>query len=360
MLDFKKIFDEYAAHNKRVFAHDRTQTVGASEVFDCIRKTFFKKTGAPKDVDAEDSWGAAARGDLIENYYVVPALDFALPEGLDYLYAGAHQETFIDTAAKISATPDGLVTNLPKNALIKYGITDIGTSEIVVEIKSVDPRVNLKEAKVIHRGQAIMQMGLIREQTNYKPNYAVILYFDASFLDKVTVFVIEYSEETYKNGKSRAKRVFSAENALSLPAEGKLSTSCDFCPFTSACATASKGAMPAETKTYKYGPDEQAKMAILVKEHAESAKTEKYAKENKAKLGEEIKEYLRSLQIRRMAGDKNNGDDWRVSYTFVGGKSSFDLNAMREDGIDVDAYKVDGDGHERVTITVKSDQGMVS
>lgn len=353
MIDFKKIFDDYAKSKQRVFTHDRTQTVGASEAFDCIRKAYFKKTGAEKDPDAEDSWGASSRGDLIENYHVVPALDAFLPEGYDYFYAGEFQKTFVDLENKISATPDGLVAGVSADALKLYGVDDLGSNEFVLEIKSVDPRVNLKEAKIVHRGQAIIQMGLIREQTNYKPNFAIILYFDASFLDKMTPFVIPFDEGVYNTAKKRAKSVYAAEDAGALQAEGKLSNSCDFCPFTQACARASKEAMPPEAKTYKYSDEDRAEMKILIDAQTKAAADEKDAEQRKKKASEDIKGLLKKLQIRRMAGDKEKGEGWSVSYTFVAGREVLDTNAMRADGIDIDSYKVAGEGHERVTISSK-------
>lgn len=346
-IDFKKIFDSYSKAHPKIFAHDRSQSVGASEAFDCIRKTFFKKTGAAKDPDYEDSWGATSRGDLIENYHVVPALDEFLPEGAFYVGAGEDQKTFIDKDHPLSATPDGLVSGVPKNALKKYGIADLESDCFVLEIKSIDPRVNLLEEKAIHKGQAIVQLGLIREQTEYKPMYAVILYFNASFLDDISVFVVKFDEVIFNNARARSKQVFGAKEARELTAEGKITHSCDICPYTSACASATEKDMPPEESNSTISQEDVDTMESLAVEAKAAAKVMKDAEVKKKILDNSIKDLLKKIGRRRLAGPNA-----KVSYTFVQGRSKFDHEAMKEDGIDLDSYKTIGDGHERITVTL--------
>src|SRR6516225_8847911 len=127
----------YAKTTARVFAH-REQTVGASEIGQCARKTFFVKNardricGVAADADYTNSYGAALRGRLFEDHFWVPALRARY--GNKLLYAGAHQRTF--TSEFLSATPDGLLIKQPRNVLAaNFGIPDIGNGSLVVEAK---------------------------------------------------------------------------------------------------------------------------------------------------------------------------------------------------------------------------------
>ena len=66
----KQALDAYAATLERQFPHDRTQTVGASEIGQCARKTYYTKNegdhlyGSPRDLDYADSYGARLRGSM--------------------------------------------------------------------------------------------------------------------------------------------------------------------------------------------------------------------------------------------------------------------------------------------------------
>src|ERR1017187_7616806 len=176
---------------KRVFKQDRTKTVGASEVGTCARRVWYAKQSHEKDASYVDRWGATERGNLIENKLWEPALKKKYKGKL--LYSGTKQRSFKD--GPISATPDGLLL-LPRDALKEsHGIKDIAADCILLECKSIDPRVDLKEARHHHILQAQAQLGCVRAKTKYKPVYCVISYIDASFLDNITEFVVKFDPE---------------------------------------------------------------------------------------------------------------------------------------------------------------------
>ena len=58
---------------------------------------------------------------------------------------------------------------------------DIGADCLLLECKSIDPRVKLDAPKPEHRYQVIVQLGVVRETTEFQPRYAIISYIDASF-----------------------------------------------------------------------------------------------------------------------------------------------------------------------------------
>lgn len=352
-LDFAKMFHDYAAQNKKTFEFDRSQSLGASEVFGCIRMSWAKKHGAPENEGEEDSWGATSRGDLIEQYHVVPALDATLPATSNYIGAGDQQKTFVDPVSKLSATPDGLVDGLDADALQIYGVDDIESDCIVTEIKSIDPRVDLKEEKAIHRGQVITQMGLIRENTEFKPMWALIMYFDASFLDKMSFFPVKFDEEIYAQGKLRAAKVFTTTDPAELRAEGKLGNGCDFCKYTTWCAALTESQMPPDVPKTLATPLQREKLKPLAEEYAEIQGKLKTLDARKDELGEQIKDALKLFKTRRLSGDKKAGETWSVSYTFIAGRETLDKGAMMADGINLSDYKTTGDGYERIVIKNK-------
>ena len=350
-LDFKKMFHDYAEQNQKVFSHDRTKTLGASEVFGCIRMAWAKKHGVEKN-DEENSWGATARGDLIEQYHVVPILDSMLPKSMGYIGAGTEQKTFVDEEQFLSATPDGLIDGLDSDALADYGIEDIESNCIVTEIKSIDPRVSLTEEKAIHRGQVIVQMGLIRAQTDYKPMYALIMYFDASFLDKMAFYVVKFDEKVYEQAGIRSKKVFTTNDPSTLRAEGKLNNGCDFCQFTNWCSRLTEDSMP-PLDGGKDTPEERDALKPLAEEYSKVSADHKRLETRKDELKEIIKDKLKTFKKRSVKGDKKAGDAWSVSYSFIQGRETLDKGAMAADGIDLDQYMKVGDGYDRLSITFK-------
>jgi len=347
-LDFEAMFKAYIADSQKVWAHDRSTTLGASEVFGCLRKGWFAKRGAEfgytKDEDYEETWGATRRGDIIENHFVVPALQY-LPKGIKALYAGSDQHTLV--SGKNSATPDGLLTGLKRNALEKYGIEDIGGNCVMLEIKSIDPRVGLREEKAIHHGQTQVQMGLVRELTEHKPNYAVILYVDASFLDNIKVFVVKFEEKLWNTAKKRATNVWAIDDPTKFAPEGKFDGSCEYCPFKAACAKVQTGSIPDSGK--KHIPLEDIEMTRLVKAYDEAKAAHdkaEYAFEL-AKNG--IKERMRELKENRVSGD------WgKASWVKIAGRKTTDLKRLAEDypEINIADYETEGLPYEKLTVNL--------
>jgi hypothetical protein len=353
ILDFDKIFNKYIASDakQKKWMYDRNLSMGASEAFDCLRKAYFKKFGFEADPDFDQSWGAMERGNLIEDYYVVPALEIGLPEGLDLIGAGqADQTTFLDEETRLSATPDGLIAGLPSNALSLYGIDDIESDCVTVEVKSIDPRVSLTEEKAIHRGQVNIQMGLIRDQTDFKPRYAVILYVDASFLDNITPFVVRFDEKTYEAAKVRAKKVFSAKKPEDLAAEGKVTGACKFCPFSSRCNGINLAAVPTESFDKTTSDKDRQAMAKMVFGEQEAKERQKLAEMDVERIRLEMKEFLKKLGTRNL---KATDGEWNVTYSTQKGRTGLDREAMEDDGIDLTKYEKVGEGFEVLRVTTK-------
>lgn len=355
-LNFKKMFDEWVADTQKTWGHDRSKTLGGSEVFGCIRKAWYSRNKTPKDVDYEERWGALRRGDIIENHLVVPAMDHAAAKnGFKISYHGEDQNTLFADGYPLSVTPDGLLSGLPRDALSLYGVEDHGSDCCMLEIKSIDPRVDLAEEKAIHHGQTQIQMGLIRENTEFKPNYAVLLYINASFLDDMDVFVVKFDPEKYQIAKDRARLVYETNDPNLLMREGKIDGSCQYCPFQDACLNTTAHGMPVkDPEKKKKGKKTETDPALvdalldLIDEKRAAGKAEEKAK----KEHELIKERIRNT-LREFGQNRAGFEDWTVSYSLAVGRKTLDQEAMAADGIDLESYMREGRPYDVLQVRFK-------
>lgn len=372
-LNFASIFEDFIKSNQKVWSHDRGLTVGASEVFGCLRANWFKKRSKdfmdavlvgqnddgvdvfetrpryPVDEDDTESWGATKRGDLIEAHFVVPAVRDHLPGRAKLLFAGAGQQTLF--VGHNSATPDGLIIGLDADALVDYGIEDIGSDCVMLEMKSIDPRVNLREEKSIHFGQVQIQMGIIRELTEHKPNFAVILYVDASFMDNIKVFIVKFDENEWRVAKDRAATVFEIDDPAEIRPEGKIDGTCEYCSYQRSCAFVTVGTMPAKEAKVSDEVVEGAHVLVLQRQEIQD--------QIKALSGElelknyEIKDYLHDHGTKRI-GVKGS---WGVSHYSQKGRKGLNTKALIEAaveaGLDIEPFQTEGNPFDvlRVTFT---------
>jgi len=350
-LNFQKMFDKFAKDNEREWSHNRSLTVGASEQFQCIRRTFFQKNGYTPDPDFQESYGATTRGSLLEAHYVVPALLNAMPEGSELLWAGDDQVTLID--GRLSATPDGLITELPANALAEYGIEDIESNCITVEIKTFDSRIDLTEPKPVHAGQVQQQMGLIHLKTNHRPEYAVILYVNAAWLDDIRPFVIKRDPAIFEVCRKRADMVYEAKDPKELQPEGKIGggKECAFCPFQQQCAEATLNAVPVDNDPYELAPADAVRLGKLLKSERRMKFQIKELEALHATKVEEVKQTLRDL-----GKGFAKVDGYTVTYKRLPGRKTYDTKRMAEEnGIDLEDYVKESQGSERLTIKAPND-----
>jgi cytochrome c553 len=349
VFDFKAMFQAFADKNEKVWDHDRSTTLGASEAFGCIRKAWFDKRGEDAGYEIDDghtqSWGAMERGNIMEEHFVVPVLETFNPEGTKFHF-GSEEDQVTYVYGEVSATPDGLYTGCSRDALSLYGIADLESDCFMVEIKSIDPRSNLKEEKEIHHGQVQQQLGIIRRMTEHKPVYAVIIYVNASFYDDISIFVVKYDPDYWRAARHRAKTLNEAGDAKDLQAEGILMSACDFCKWTSACASVNKAAVPTKEVKEAFSEIQLNELAELARKEREADAAEKAAKALRDDVRADIKEYL------ARAGSKKAKDDrFSVSWTWQNGRETIDQKAMEADGIDIAKYKKRGNGFEKMTIS---------
>jgi hypothetical protein len=351
-IDFAKGFTQAVADNAKVW-EDRVTTVGASEVFGCIRSIFFKKI-RPDLMDTVDdsldgpNWGHTERGNLIENDFVVPKLRAMF--GADKcLYMGTEQKTFKD--GRLSATPDGIVIDLPFDALSMYGKKDINGDAIATEIKTfggahAEPRKYLidgvahYEAKLQHIGQNIVQMGAINKNTNFAPKTGAVLYVNPVNLKDIRVAIVDFDQGIYDHAKVRAESIYeTGKTAADFRAEGlKGGNACTYCQFKDACQEIEMKAFP-DAKLLPSSVDPSALLEVeKAVRHIAGLRAEYKKLELQKKAAEaDLKDHLFNLRTNRLYGA-----DWSVSISKRKGKKALDKEAMIEDGIDLEAYSKEG------------------
>jgi hypothetical protein len=343
----KRTLDNYAASLSKAWSHDRSNTVGASEIGQCARKTFWIKNendsahGAERDPDYQDSWGARMRGTVFENEFWEPALRARFGDRL--LFAGKDQKTFVDSF--LSATPDGLIVNLRQSEQNEIGIQ---SNCVMVECKTADPRTNLTTAKAQNVYQTQVQMGLVRENTEHKPTHSVLSYTDASFWSDVKEFVIEFDPRLYEAAKERSMIIMTATDASDLKPEGWIAggSECNYCPFTKAC-----GIQRRNLPFQDIAPVDP-QFAAEITDLARQLKIEEaYRDRNDAsvrELQEEIKSRLREKGVKKIPGV--------VTWSSVKGRSGYDNKAIKqaaiEAGVDVEQFQTISEPSDRLVIQI--------
>lgn len=344
----------HAVASRRAWSHDRSQSVGASEIGQCARKTWFSKNeddpvvARRRDENYIEGWGATTRGTIYENAWWEPALRAHFGDAL--LFAGAEQRTF--SSEFLTATPDGLIIDLPTDALAHLGVPDIRSDCILVECKSIDPRVKLDGPKPEHVYQAQAQLGLVRERTNYKPEFSVISYTDTSFWDEVREFPIRFDAEVYAEAKRRAAKIMSATSASDLRPEGIIAGSkeCEYCPFASACGVVRATDVPAGTGTIS---SDKAQFLAHMARRAKELKAEADELTSRSReIEHDIRRSMSEAGTKRFVG---NGVS--ITWSAVKGRPSWDMKGLRAAaeaaGIDLAQFETTGDPSDRLTITIK-------
>lgn len=339
--------DEYALKQKKTWKHDRTKTIGASEIGLCERRVWAVKKGVEPDPDYVETWGASMRGTVMENQFWQPALK--MKYGKNFLWSGKDQTTL--EMGTLSATPDGILINQKKDVLKGFGIKDMKADCLMVEAKSIDPRVNLSSAKHENMMQTMIQMGIVRAKTEYKPNYALISYTDASFWNEIDEYVIKFDPQMFKNAQGRANKIMATTRIEDTKPEGYIAggKECEFCPIVKRCGVARRS-FPEITK--EADPQFVAEVSDMVRE-LQIMKEDVKIKEIKVKEQEEaIKSRLREKAVRKVPG--------LVTWSPVKGRESWDNKGIREAaikaGVDVEAFMTTGDPTDRLQTFKATDE----
>ena len=339
----KSCYDEYARSLERAPGEVRGRTVGASEIGQCMRKVHWRKRGGEVDEGHRERYGAHLRGTLIERHLWLPAMRARY--GGDLLFAGDDQRAF--ELGMVSATPDGLVVRQPAGALAEYGVEDCGGC-FVVECKSIDPRTHLREAKAENVFQVQLQLGLIRDCTEWQPEWALVSYTDASFVDEVSEYAVQFDPAVYEVAKARAAQVLTARSGAELLPEGYIAggRECDWCPHTRICGLADR---PPADGSSRGLPIE----AQFVAEVMDLCRQLLHVRQDAADAEEEVK-WLQALIKDRLRAKGLRKVPHVVTWSSVKGRNTVDMAALRQvcadAGIVVEEFSSAGEPTDRLTV----------
>lgn len=350
----KEALTEYATKSRtlnRTWSTDRLKTIGASEIGKCAREMYWRKIahdGRDADFSSRDRWGARVRGTIMEDKFWYHAMRRKF--GKNLLYAGPNQVTLTD--GYLSATPDALVVNQPRDALAHLGIPDIGEDRcFAAECKTIDPRVNLTQAREENAYQAQVQLGLFRTKTKHRPIVNVISYIDASFWDEVMEFPITFSDRVFDQAHARAVKIKTATDPRELKPEGWIAGGgdCEYCPFTRACGVVRRSVPEAEVAA---DPQFIAEISDLSREHEQIALRIERDTVLLNEKKQEIKDRLRDKKVRRIPKV--------VVWSSVKGRQSYDYvkikQAAIDAGVDVEQFSTVGEPTDRLQVLVSPEE----
>jgi hypothetical protein len=348
MSSITEILGAHVEATKRQWPGGRLRDVGASEIGGCARRTHLVKHEAEHDRGHSDSWGAATRGTVIETHFLYPA--FKRHFGANLKFAGPHQQTL--KHGYLSATPDGLVINQPRDALAEFGVEDIGPGGChLIEFKTIDPRATFDRERDGHAYQCQVQLGLVRELTQYKPEVALIVYLDASIWHETRAFPVRFDEKIFGVAMARATKIITACSAFDLPPEGHISggRECAWCPFKVTC-----GVRRADVPNTAATPTAEfvAEAAALAREFKilDAAADEAATKARAARKA--LTDRLRDERVRDI-----KTDDISISWSSVRGRETVDVKALRaaaaKGGIDINQFVSISERSNRLTIRLK-------
>lgn len=203
---------------------DRRGYVSSSEIGNCRRRIKYGKMR--KGTGQLARWGYAERGNIIEAWAVDlirAALEKEHP-GWRLMFAGENQFSFVDDVQ--SGTPDGLLVHMETHR------------GLCLDIKSVDPRTNYDRLpKVKHKAQVHQNIDLMNHLTPYDVVGGLLLYIDASDLQKRKLFEIEYDATVMDALHNKAREIMDAEKPEDLPADGVfMDKECGECEFSELCS----------------------------------------------------------------------------------------------------------------------------
>lgn len=340
MLDLQAAAKSYLAESRRPFTHDRSRTIGSSEIGQCARKIWFEKKIGPQGYDASynPASGAAHRGDLLEEHYTRQVVRHALKKlgnGATLIWDGESQHTIEAIEWRLSSTPDGLIVmphNVPRDALKKFGIDDCLTPSIVVEMKSYDPRIVGQLPKPEHVTQLNTQLGLIKKEGTYDPMFGVLMYVNASFPDEIKDFAFPFDRVVFEASIRRALHIMGAQHELHLRPEGKIAggKECGHCPFAGRCL-GHIPMIPQESPHFvKLPKPQQTALGKLVVAHKKTSAEIEELETDKRSLEEDITEILHDHKTQRTFGKLSNGDQFQVAWEFSDGRQILDRTALDE------------------------------
>lgn len=294
---------EYLKPTPRPLSDDRSQTVGASEIGQCARRTWFTKHGT--EPEREVPTGYAERGHAVEAWAMEKLREAGAP-------IQSVQRRF--TSGFLSCTVDLTLHGEP------------------VDLKSIDPRVT-RLPKPAHVLQAQAQAGLLGAARGH------LCYIDCSDFGRVVEFSFDADPVLFASLQTRAREIMTGPMP---PPEGRIAggDECEHCPFWSACL-----GPPVDGKGH-LAAGERAQLEELA-EQVRAAKADAKAAEGRTAAAKEaIREILRAADVRSVP---------KLVRIHRTARTQLDTEALEAAGIDLTPYRRPGRVSEVVTVAGTED-----
>lgn len=351
---FDKFVHGFIEQSHAGFDHDRSLTIGASEIEKCARATAYKKAKTQYDDGFIESLGYAHRGNILEDAWFAPlATAWFKDMGAKLLHAGQKDQiSIVAEEAHASATPDGVAIKVPSDALYDLkGGREFKGGDLLNEFKSIDPNVNTTRLpRAWHVGQVNYGLGLVRAATDFRPKHALLWYGNCSDLTKIERFVIPFHKGKFKQQLERAAFIMKArKKPEAIAPEGKINggMDCKTCPWSHRClgfaAWVPKGERELQSR-------DKRRVSKLVDEvQAEKSKIEQ-AEQTKREKEAKLKETL--TEIGTTSAELGS---IRVHWQRTPGQNRLDtakmLRVLKRDGYDEKDFRVTTKPSERLEIT---------
>ena len=334
-------------YQAKEWSHRREQYVSASQIGLCEMRQYFMAQRGPVQIDDErpDAWGVFARGDTGEEWVagVFDRAQLAEHGGpkleLGFTATGKYQTTIIDEVNKLAATPDGIMW--------------VAGDPILLEIKTIDPRVSLTAPKPAHHRQVMFAMALMARVHPIKPKRAVILYVDCSNYANVTAFDVDFDEVEGDALIDRAKRIHTA-TLDDLHPEGVFDggNECKTCDFAAQCKAYQVERVERAEASADIDDDDLTELDDLAAQREAAAQMEAEAKRLKDSATNQIRMMLdeQGVSFAQTPG-------YSIRQSVTKGRETCDWRQAVEDGVDLSAYISVGNGYPRLTIRKAKDNG---
>lgn len=329
---------------------DRYSVLSASETTKCIRSLYMEKARPYDHEEPEQgNWGFAERGNSAEAWMVAQLRKFFSPEEL--LFAGDDQRTFV--YGRLSATPDGL---------LKLEDGDY----VYLEIKSIDPRANLRGApRPAHVAQVKQGMHILANGYDVKPSYGLVIYLNANDYSDMQQFVVKPDPSFVRAQDQKAKRLLDAvaktdrtnpdswyTTAALFSPEGLAngSNDCTYCNFVHECGQMQSTKReddkiaPPQFPTSVVPKATAVRLARFIDLHDQHKELTKAVDEFKA----EVKTYMQSANTSAITIN-----DREIVLRNVSGRVTLDRDALSGDGIDLSKYEKVGKPSLQLSVTAK-------
>ena len=229
----------------------------------------------------------------------------------------------------------------------------IAGEPILIEIKTIDPRVSLTAPKPAHWRQVMFAMALMARVHPVKPKRAVILYVDCSNYANVTAYDVPFDDVEGDALIDRAKRIHAA-TLDDLQPEGVHDggNECKTCDFATQCRAYQVERVERAEASAPIDDGDLTELDDLAAQREAAAQMESEAKRLKESATNQIRMMLdeQGVSFAQTPG-------YSIRQSVTKGRETCDWRQAVKDGVDLSDYVSVGNGYPRLTVRKVANDG---